>query len=118
MSDAGIVDASGNISLSVDQIPNLQARAGQAKVNDLVLGVRAEDVVINTAVSDDNIRGQVIVRESLGDEIIYTVEVDEHLIQAKTEPTFLLDPGDQVSLSFNPQRIHLFDAQTEKALVI
>ncbi len=116
--EEGVVDASGSISLGVEQVPNLQARAALAQAKGMVLGVRAEDVRLDTAVSDDVIRGQVVVRESLGDELIYTVEVDEHLIRAKTEPTFLLESGDHVSLSFDPQRIHLFDAQTEKALVV
>ena len=114
----GLVNESGRITLSEAQVKDLRVRAAKALKTELVLGIRAEDISMSTAVSDDNIRGQVIVRESLGDEFIYTVEMDDHLIQAKTEPTFLLDPGDHVSLTFDPNRIHLFDAQTEKALVI
>ena len=57
------------------------------------------------------------MREPLGDEMIYTVEVGEHLFKAKTEPTFLLEAGENVGLHFAPERVHLFDAQTELALV-
>jgi len=117
VSDDGIMDAAGTFTLPADHVPDLQARAGQSETNELVFGVRSEDVVLTTAVSDCDVRGQILVREPLGDEMIYTIEVAEHTIQAKTEPTFILDPGDNVGLSFDPQRIHLFDAQTELALV-
>ncbi len=117
MVDDGIADAAGVFTLPAQRIPDLEARVQKSTANELVLGVRSEDVVLSTAVSKSDVRGKVVVREPLGDEIIYTVEVGEHLLKAKTEPTFLLEAGDRVGLNFEPQRIHLFDAQTELALV-
>ncbi len=61
-------------------------------------------------------QGEISVREPLGDEIIYEVRVGENIIRAKTEPTLLLHPGDKVGLNFAMDRIHVFDAHTEKVI--
>jgi ABC-type sugar transport system ATPase subunit len=73
---------------------------------------------VETAVSTTSIRGEIVVREPMGDEMIYTIQVGDSLIRATTEPTFQLSPGEPVGLTFDADRIHLFDAKTEKALVI
>jgi multiple sugar transport system ATP-binding protein len=81
----------------------------------LYLGVRAEDVVLQPGVEGD-LRGEVLVREPLGNETIYVIEIDGVSLTAKVAPKIRLEVGQPVSLSFNPARLHLFDEKTEGRL--
>jgi len=118
LDNGGITDASGAFKLPAAHIPHLNERVNSAASDKLVFGVRAENVKVETAVSTTSIRGEIVVREPMGDEMIYTIQVGDSLIRATTEPTFQLSPGEPVGLTFDADRIHLFDAKTEKALVI
>ena len=113
-----VADAAGSFKLASEYIPHFAARLGQASSKELVLGVRAENVRLTTAVADAPLRGEVILREPLGDEMIYTVQVGQQTLRASTEPTVHFSTGEHVGLSFDHDRIHLFDRQTEKALVV
>lgn len=86
--------------------------------NEVHFGVRAEDIHILTD-SDDNpdFRGEVLLREPLGDETIYLIAVGDTRLSVKTSPKLILQNGDTVSLRINSNRIHLFDIQTEQSLL-
>lgn len=117
LDNGGVSDASSAFKLSAAHIPHLVERVHSAASDKLVLGVRAENVKVETAVANTPIRGEIVIREPMGDEMIYTIQVGDNLIRATTEPTFQLNPGETVGLTFDADRIHLFDAETEKALV-
>ena len=89
-----------------------QQQSGRA----LVLGARAEDVSL-TGDGDGDMRAAVATREPLGDETVYSVDLDGKLILVTTGPTVYFKPGDRVSLRFDRSRMHVFDATTQKALV-
>lgn len=78
-------------------------------------GIRSEDITLNTGEGGD-LRGQVIIREPLGDETIYLVDMGDYQMTVKTSPKVVLQAGDHVSLTFNTNRIHLFDKTTEHSL--
>jgi multiple sugar transport system ATP-binding protein len=84
----------------------------------LVFGVRSEDVFIDTTEGAGEVRGEVITREPLGDETVYGVEAGENIIRVKTESTLSLNIGNNVGLNFAHDRIHIFDAESEKAVKI
>ncbi|MDY6986072.1 MAG: ABC transporter ATP-binding protein [Candidatus Thermoplasmatota archaeon] len=75
----------------------------------VILGIRPEDVKIS---EDGNIEGEVYVVEPLGSEQIITIKIGEALIIVKTSPDTELKVGEKVKISFNPQKIHLFDGET------
>lgn len=81
---------------------------------EVYFGIRAEDIQI-TADHEANadLRGTILVREPLGDETIYVVEVNGCRLNVKSSPKLILNIGDTVSLKINRDRIHLFDKQTE-----
>jgi multiple sugar transport system ATP-binding protein len=96
-----------------------EMRAGVQASSDpdnLILGIRPEDVQIRTQSGDGNLEGQVYVVEPLGDRNIYDVTVGPNLLKIKAPPTLVLDPGVQVSIRFDLSRAHLFDGVTEQAL--
>ena len=114
-------DRRGDFKLSGPEVTKLAQAlpAGREILNGqeaLIFGARAEDVSIAAGPEEGQARGEILVRELLGDEIIYEVEVGENIIRVKTEPTRLLHPGDRVGLNFAMNRIHFFDLQTERAI--
>lgn len=82
----------------------------------LQLGVRSEDVHI-VEPDEGDIRAEVEVEEPLGDETIYSLRLPgRHRMLAKTPPTLALSVGQQVSLTFDESRLHVFDVETGKAI--
>ena len=110
-------DESGDFKISSPKIQNLKS-AIQDPNSPLVFGVRSEDVFIDRTEGAGEVRGEIVAREPLGDETIYEVEVGENIITVKAEPTLVLNPGDKTGLNFAHDRIHIFDAQSQKAIKI
>jgi ABC-type sugar transport system ATPase subunit len=108
-------DESGAFRVSIPKIQNLKSTI-QDPESPLVFGVRSEDVFVDTAEGAGQVRGEIIARDPLGDETIYEIEVGENIIRVKTEPTLILNPGDNVGLNFAHDRIHIFDAQSQQAI--
>jgi ABC-type sugar transport system ATPase subunit len=113
--DSTLADKSGAFKLSNSRLQSLKSRLSEAQT-DLIFGVRSEDVWITTAEGSGEVRGEITAREPLGDETIYEVEVGENIISVKTEPTFVLNPGDRVGLNFKADRTHLFEMESEKVV--
>lgn len=82
----------------------------------VVFGIRAEDISVTTEGDRADLQGEVIVREPLGDETIYTVQASGHRFMVKTPPRLRYEPGDNIQLTFNPARLHLFDAESEQRI--
>ena len=105
-------DKEGHFKISNGRIQKLRSQMAAATA-DLIFGIRAEDVTLTAQPDEGQVRGEVMVREPLGDETIYEVEVGHNIILVKTEPTTLFAPGDPVGLNFSEGRMHVFDAQNE-----
>jgi len=86
-----------------------------AQGRDLVFGIRAEDSSIS--IQGGVLSGCVRTVEPLGDETIFTIEVGSTLFRASTSPAVRYAVGTSVSISFNIDRIHLFDAQTKQRVI-
>ncbi len=80
---------------------------------EVVFGIRAEDIrLLDAGAADVDTQGVVTVREPLGDETVYRVDVGEHHLMVKTSPRQVFRAGENVGLAFNHERIHLFDRAT------
>jgi multiple sugar transport system ATP-binding protein len=91
------------------------APEGTRANREVIFGVRSEAISI-THNEDAPLRGRVLLREPLGDETIYTVDVGGATLMAKTPPRQMYTPGETVSLSIDPARTHLFDAASGQAV--
>jgi multiple sugar transport system ATP-binding protein len=79
--------------------------------NEIVFGVRSEDIrLVDSSQAGADLQGMVQVREPLGDETIYQIDLGDYRLLAKTPPRQLFRPGDRVGLLINRSRIHLFDS--------
>lgn len=97
-----------------------------ATSSELVIGIRSEDIVVSRKgppAADRpedvmvNIEGEAYLSEPLGSEIILDLKVGENLVKAKTPADFRVDIGDRIWLSFDINRIHIFDKKSEKSIV-
>jgi len=93
-------------------------RAGNHAGKEVTLGIRPEDLrVANDADPlDMSIDVVVEVVERLGSEILLDVAIGGNTMVAAVEPTVTAKMHDQLRLAVNPQRLHLFDAETEAAI--
>ncbi|MEM9953063.1 MAG: ABC transporter ATP-binding protein [Chloroflexota bacterium] len=99
------------------QLPDA-VRASIADVRDVHFGIRAEDIQLVTGHDESvDVRGEVILREPLGDETIYRVKVGETIFTVTTSPKIMLTTGETVGLRIDSKRIHLFDTVSEQSLL-
>ena len=63
-----------------------------------------------------NARAPVVVREPMGSDLYLTVDVSGNNVKVRTRPDVRFDRGDTVELSFDPEKIHLFDGDTGESL--
>jgi len=82
------------------------------------LGIRPEDILVHKKrVPAANVKREVCVIEPLGSEIVLDLKVGENLIKVKTSPDFRANTGDKCWLSFDINRVHVFNKKTEKAII-
>jgi len=87
--------------------------------NDLVFGVRPEDVDVAQGLPPPgqvDLPGVVDVVEPLGADTLVFATMAGHPVVARVRPDIRPAPGAHVDLRFNLGRAHLFDAATGKAL--
>ncbi len=80
------------------------------------VGIRSENIEIGPYDQSSPLHGEILVREPLGDETIYVVNMNGHYFTAKTSPKVRLSPGDEVGLNFQTDRLHFFDVVSERRL--
>ncbi len=106
------VDGVFNYTLTGEQRDQIKEQAG---TDALSFGVRSEDVhIVGQAESD--LQAEVYLREPLGDEIIYDLQIGDKIVRAKVAPTLRLAVGEAVGLKFDPERVHVFDSKSGQAI--
>jgi multiple sugar transport system ATP-binding protein len=87
------------------------------KVEKVYLGVRPEDVYVSKTKSDGAYPAKVYVSELMGPEtfVFFTLCGDETFM-SKTSPDFKCDMDEDIFISLNDNKVHVFDFDTEKAL--
>jgi multiple sugar transport system ATP-binding protein len=85
----------------------------------VIIGIRPENVLEPTAGARGptaRLTGDVEVVEPLGDEIIVHARVGDDVLVYRVEPHALPEIGTKVDLVLELDRLHLFDATTERRL--
>ncbi len=100
------------------QIPLTKELGSKAENNstssEVVLGIRPEHIRINEKKGLDT---EIYVVEPLGRDILVSAKLGDSMIKVLTSPPFKANMGDRVRLSFNLDKIMLFDKKTEKSLL-
>ena len=86
----------------------------------VVLGIRPEDVEADPAFVESHpgarVPAKIEVVEPLGSEIFLYLSTGENQVTARVEPSLRFRPEEQITLALNTDKVHLFDAETEKAI--
>ena len=96
----------------------LSADEGGGAIEDgapCVLGVRPEDVHIGSG--NDGAAAAVFVTEPLGGETVVDLHLGGQVVKALTPPALAPAPDTNVRVTFDPRRIHVFDAGTGVAVL-
>jgi multiple sugar transport system ATP-binding protein len=90
------------------------AKLQTVKGKPVTLGVRPEDI---TLTGIGGFKAGVEVTEQMGNEVILYLRLGEDALVARVPPHNAPRPGEGVSITFDTERIHFFDSDTELALV-
>jgi multiple sugar transport system ATP-binding protein len=91
--------------------------------NNLILGIRPEDVFVYEEPKSESVETEVHVTEPLGSENIIDLSIRKNpedggniILKVRTSPTFMVNVGQKLWMNFDLARIHIFDPKTEKAI--
>ena len=98
--------------------PDLANRGRPHLGRKATLGIRPENIHVAGPADDAGycFDAGVEVVEQLGSEILLDTRVGSALFVASIDPTVRVRPHEKLRLALKPERLHLFDAESEKAL--
>ncbi len=94
-----------SVTMKICQIPT---------PHDVIVGIRPE----NISIGQGEIRGEIYVVEPLGRDTLVSLHIGTEIIKVIAPPTFRASPGEQVQLTFSEEKVHLFDKETGKSLLV
>jgi multiple sugar transport system ATP-binding protein len=110
--EGAVVPGAKAISIDGVSIALPEVRDGQPH-GALALGARPEQIVLSDAGA---LRGEVFGIEYLGTTQIITVKTGRGMLKARVSADIAAKHGEQVGLSFKPERLSLFNANTGRAV--
>jgi multiple sugar transport system ATP-binding protein len=91
-------------------------RAAKAQDGKVILGARHSSVALLPQGDADAVAGRVYTIEPTGDVTFAYVRVGGSVVVVSVDPQTKLAPDQQVWLAFDQDKIHLFDAKTQRTL--
>jgi multiple sugar transport system ATP-binding protein len=111
------VDLSGlRLPLPPDMAKKVEAYANK----EVVFGIRPEDILPSPDTNGKrlaSLRATIEVLEPLGSEIILELSTKGYTFTARMDPQLRAKMHDEIQVYFDMSRSHLFDRQTEQAIV-
>ncbi|MBA7551163.1 hypothetical protein ES705_43699 [subsurface metagenome] len=105
-----------NVDITIEIPPDIgKLLQSRSQDNEIVLGIRPEDIKIDHKKGEE---AEVYVIEPMGMQVLVTVKLGNLQIRILTTPPFTKEMGEKVKLHFNENKIHLFDKNTEKSLLL
>ena len=123
--DARLVADNGGVAVDLQgmrlPLPPQQAKGAEAYMNrNVVFGIRPEDILSTPekkSASLAPLRATVEVLEPLGAEIILELSCQGYAFTARMDPQMRAKMHDEIEVYFDMERVHLFDPQTEQAIL-
>ncbi len=117
----------GNISLKYKgngtaiSIPDYlqdKVKSHQEEGRELILGIRPEDVTIDSPGSASTINGTIYVIENMGNHRIVDIKLaGGTVLRARVAPKENIKIDDNVAVSFNMEMVRLFDAENGNSIM-
>ena len=102
-----------------DEIKKRIQKSGSEFSGDIsvILGIRPDSIRVKySKEKPENIKAEIYITEPLGSDVIVDALLGKEKIKIRAPFDFRGDRGSTIFLDFVPERIHLFDAKTEKSL--
>ncbi len=123
--DARLVADNGGVTVDLQgmrlPLPPQKAKGAEAYMNrNVVFGIRPEDILSTPekkSASLAPLRATVEVLEPLGAEIILELSCQGYAFTARMDPQMRAKMHDEIEVYFDMERVHLFDPQTEQAIL-
>ncbi len=105
-----------HVEVPAEKLETFAPHAGKP----VVFGMRPEDIhnpdFTPPGIIPQPVPGKVEVTELMGNEIFLHLTSGEHSFVARVDPRSRYNMGDQVTLTFNMDNMHIFDQATEQAI--
>jgi multiple sugar transport system ATP-binding protein len=114
--DAAVSESGDTLELADRKIPApafLQRYGGR----EVLLGVRAESIGVDAASGDGAVAAKLEVLEPTGSAVLLTASVGDQQLKVQAPAAFRARPGETVWLTFGPDALRFYDAETQLALV-
>ncbi|HEY2374406.1 MAG TPA: sn-glycerol-3-phosphate ABC transporter ATP-binding protein UgpC [Gemmatimonadaceae bacterium] len=109
--------AADDEAFSIPLAPSQTERLAAMTPERLVAGIRPEDLrVASSASSRSAIQAVVDASEPLGNEVLLYLRVGGQDVTARAAPQALARPGDRLSLTIDPARVHYFDRASGQSI--
>ena len=84
----------------------------------VIIGFRPEHMILSKDKTSESVfQADVYVIEPMGSNLIVDLKVEQYLFKAVVPATTAVPPiGEKVWVGFLPEKMHIFDAKTEKAI--
>jgi inositol-phosphate transport system ATP-binding protein len=100
-----------------DALVSAERGAKAAGRENVVLGIRPEDMTITPAAAGDGILGEAYVIEPLGRDDLVDVHIAGASLHALADHRLNIRIGDPVRARFDPEKVQFFDPDTEESLL-
>lgn len=101
------------------RIPDyLQQKVKDHGDGELVLGVRPEDATVHTGEQENALGMGLYGTEKMGSYNIVDFKYGEDIVRARTTAYLKLEMGQNVRVSFDMERVRLFDAETGQSIMM
>lgn len=84
------------------------------KDENIIVGIRPEDLNFSSVEVQDSIKGRSSVTESLGSDNYLFVEIAETLVSVRLKPEEKVEENKEIWLIFDKRKLHKFDKRTGK----
>ena len=120
MLDGSLKKKNGSLHIDIGfmnyKLPNEMQKLDEGKYKEIVLGIRPEDVLISKEAVNKSIRAIIDIIEPMGREYEIHLDVAGKSIISVVRKIENLEIDEEVYLTFNDKKIHLFDKNTTENL--
>jgi multiple sugar transport system ATP-binding protein len=119
--DAQLARDGETVTLVADQVRIVGSRAdlrldGQ-ETDRVIIGLRAEDIAVETSgEAPGSMAARVVLVEPLGPDTFVELEIGSHTLTARVDPRLRPSVDDLLRVRMAVDRVHLFDATTERRI--
>ena len=98
------------------ELPLSLADGQSLEGREVILGIRPEQISVGTEADLPSLRAEVQVIEPTGPDTMIFVSLNQTKVCCRLAPDAAPNPGESLTLQFEPDKVLLFDAQTGERL--